>query len=89
LVIARFVPIVRTFAPFVAGVGNMDYRRFIGYCIGGGILWVTLLTLAGYFLGSHPFVKANFELVIFAVIGISLLPIVIEFARAKWGKKTA
>ncbi|MCC7244096.1 MAG: DedA family protein [Saprospiraceae bacterium] len=86
LVIARFVPIIRTFAPFVAGVGKMDYRRFIGYCIGGGILWVTLLTLAGYFLGSHPFVKANFEVVIFAVIGISVLPIIVEFVRAKMKK---
>ncbi len=87
LVIARFVPIIRTFAPFVAGVGNMEYRRFIGYCIGGGILWVTLLTLAGFFLGSHPFVKANFEVVIFAVIGISVLPIIVEFVRAKFKKR--
>jgi membrane-associated protein len=83
LVIARFVPIVRTFAPFVAGVGKMEYRRFIAFCIAGGLLWVTSLTLAGYFLGSHPFVKANFEVVIFAVIGISVLPIVVEFIRAK------
>lgn len=83
LVIARFVPIVRTFAPFVAGVGNMEYRRFIGYCLAGGAAWVTLLTLAGYFLGSQPFVKNNFELVIFAVIGISLLPIVVELIRAR------
>ena len=87
LVIARFVPIVRTFAPFVAGVGKMNYSRFIGFCLSGGILWVTLLTLAGYFLGSHPFVKKNFEVVIFAVIGISVLPIIVEVARAKFGKK--
>jgi len=87
LVIARFVPIVRTFAPFVAGVGKMEYRRFIGYCIGGGILWVTLLTLAGYFFGQLPIVKDNFEIVVFGIIGISLLPIVVEFVRAKWGKK--
>ena len=86
LVIARFVPIVRTFAPFVAGVGQMHYRRFITYCVGGGIIWVTLLTLAGYFLGSQPFVKDNFELVIFAVILISLLPIVFEVVRAKMSK---
>ncbi len=86
LIIARFVPIVRTFAPFVAGVGKMAYRSFIGFCLAGGALWVTALTLAGYFLGSHPFVKANFELVIFAVIGISVLPIVVEFIRIKWGK---
>lgn len=83
LVIARFVPIVRTFAPFVAGVGKMNYSSFIGYCLSGGALWVTSLTLAGFFLGSHPFVKANFEVVIFAVIGISLLPILVEFGRAR------
>lgn len=87
LIIARFVPIVRTFAPFVAGVGKMAYRSFISFCVAGGILWVTGLTLAGYFLGSHPFVKANFELVIFAVIGISVLPIIVEFVRMKWGTK--
>jgi membrane-associated protein len=87
LVIARFVPIVRTFAPFVAGVGKMVYPRFISFCIGGGVLWVTLLTLAGYFLGSQPFVKNNFELVIFAIIGISLLPMVVEVVRARLKKK--
>jgi len=87
LVIARFVPIVRTFAPFVAGVGKMAYPRFIAFCIGGGVLWVTLLTLAGYFLGSQPFVKNNFELVIFAIIGISLLPMVVEVVRARMKKK--
>lgn len=89
LVIARFMPIVRTFAPFVAGVGSMTYPRFIGYCIGGGIVWVTLLTLAGYFFGSLDFVKNNFELVVFGIIGISVLPIVFEIAKAKFGKKTA
>ena len=83
LVIARFVPIVRTFAPFVAGVGKMAYRRFIGFCIFGGIIWVALLTLSGYFLGSQPFVKNNFEVVIFIVIGISLLPVVIEIWRSR------
>lgn len=87
LVIARFVPIVRTFAPFVAGVGNMSYRRFIGFCIGGGILWVTGLTLAGYFFGQLPFVKSNFELVIFGIIGISLMPIIVEFVRARIAAK--
>jgi membrane-associated protein len=87
LVIARFVPIVRTFAPFVAGVGAMTYRSFIGYCLSGGILWVTLLTLAGYFFGQIPIVKNNFEVVVFGIIGISLLPIVIEFIRAKRSKK--
>jgi membrane-associated protein len=89
LIIARFVPIVRTFAPFVAGVGKMDYRKFISYCISGGILWVSTLTLAGYFFGQIPIVKNNFEVVVMGIIGISLLPIVIEFAKAKFGKKTA
>jgi membrane-associated protein len=88
LVIARFVPIVRTFAPFVAGVGNMAYGRFIGFCVGGGILWVSLLTLAGYFFGQLPFVKNNFEIVVFGIIGISLLPILVEVLRAR-AKKTA
>lgn len=87
LIIARFVPIVRTFAPFVAGVGKMNYGQFIVYCLTGGALWVTGLTLAGYFLGSQPFVKNNFELVIFAVIGISILPIVVEFGRARFRRK--
>lgn len=87
LVIARFVPIVRTFAPFVAGVGTMTYRRFIGYCIGGGILWVTLLTLAGYFFGRIEIVKNNFEIVVFGIIGVSVLPIVVEFVRAKFGRQ--
>ena len=86
LVIARFVPIVRTFAPFVAGVGNMAYSRFIGFCLAGGILWVTGLTLAGYFFGSLPFVKNNFELVVFGIIGISVLPIVVEVLREKLKK---
>ncbi|MBK8195060.1 MAG: DedA family protein [Lewinellaceae bacterium] len=87
LVIARFVPIVRTFAPFVAGVGNMTYRRFIGYCIAGGMLWVTGLTLAGYFFGQIPIVKNNFEIVVFGIIGISVLPILFEVVRAKFGKR--
>ena len=84
LVIARFIPIERTFAPFVAGVGNMKYRRFIGYCIGGGIAWVSALTLAGYFFGKIPIVKNNFEIVVFGIIGVSVLPIFVEFVRAWW-----
>lgn len=83
LVIARFVPIVRTFAPFVAGVGEMTYRRFIGYCLGGGIAWVSSLTLAGYFFGQIPIVKNNFEIVVFGIIGVSVLPILVEFVRRR------
>lgn len=87
IILARFVPIVRTFAPFVAGIGSMTYRKYITYCIAGAIVWVTILTLAGYMFGSHPWVKKNFEIVVFGIIGISLIPIVIEFMRAKLGKK--
>lgn len=89
LIIARFVPIVRTFAPFVAGVGKMTYRQFIGYCISGGVLWVGSLTLAGYYFGQIPIVKNNFEIVVLGIIGFSILPIVIEFLRAKFGKPKA
>jgi membrane-associated protein len=86
LVMARFVPIVRTFAPFVAGVGNMTYRKFIGYCFGGGILWVVSMTLAGYFFGQIPIVKNNFEIVVVGIIGFSILPMVIELIKAKMRK---
>ncbi len=89
LIIARFVPIVRTFAPFVAGVGKMEYRKFIFFCLSGGILWVSLLTLAGYFFGQIPIVKDNFEVVVIGIIGISVLPIVFEFVRAKLNRKPA
>lgn len=83
LIIARFVPIVRTFAPFVAGVGKMDYRKFIGYCVAGGMLWVTLLTLAGYYFGQIPIVKNNFEIVVLGIIGISVLPVLVEILRSR------
>lgn len=87
IVIARFVPIVRTFAPFVAGVGSMTYSKYIRYCIGGAILWVTSITLAGYFLGSLPWFKDNFEKVVFGIILVSLLPIVYEFFKHQFAKK--
>lgn len=88
LVMARFVPIVRTFAPFVAGVGEMTYRKFIGFCFGGGILWVTSMTLAGYFFGGIPIVKENFEIVVIGIIGISVVPMLVEVVRAR-SKKAA
>ena len=87
LIIARFVPIVRTFAPFVAGVGKMEYRKFISFCVAGGILWVSLLTLAGYFFGQIPVVKNNFEVVVIGIICFSVLPILSEVVRVKLGKK--
>jgi membrane-associated protein len=89
VIMARFVPIVRTFAPFVAGIGAMDYKKYIGFCIAGAILWVTALTYLGYKLGSNPFVKENFELVVLGVIFISILPPFIQFFIEKYRKKTA
>lgn len=88
IIIARFVPIIRTFAPFVAGIGDMTYWRFIAYNVIGGIAWIMICVWAGYFFGNIPVVKKNFTLVIFAIIIISVLPAVIEFLRQKYGSKT-
>ncbi len=81
IIIARFVPIVRTFAPFVAGVGKMHYRTFLFYNLLGAFVWVTSLMFVGYFLGGLPVVKANFEYVIIVIIVLSLLPVVIEYLK--------
>ncbi len=83
IILARFVPIIRTFAPFVAGVGTMRYGRFVTYNVVGAIVWVTSFTLLGYYFGNLPFVKNNFELVIFAIIFISFIPPVYEFFKAR------
>ena len=81
IILARFVPIVRTFAPFVAGVGEMHYGRFLAYNVVGGVVWVTLLVWAGYLFGDIPVVRERFELVILGIIGISVLPIAIELFK--------
>jgi membrane-associated protein len=83
IIIARFIPIIRTFAPFVAGIGKMSYLRFISFNVIGGILWPILFVFAGYFFGNIPIVKRYFSLVILAIIIISVMPIVIEYMRIK------
>lgn len=83
IILARFVPIVRTFAPFVAGMGRMHYLHFMNYNVAGGVLWVILFSVAGYFFGDMPFVQKNLEVLIFAIIFISVLPAVIGVVRAK------
>jgi len=83
IILARFVPIIRTFAPFVAGVGAMSYPRFIVYNIIGAMMWVGLFVPLGYFFGNMPTVKDNFSLVILAIIGISVMPIAVEMFRAR------
>lgn len=84
IIIARFVPIVRTFAPFVAGLGAMNYRQFIIYNIAGAFIWITSLLFAGYFFGGLPIVQNNFSIVVLAIIVISILPAVYEFVRHKF-----
>ena len=83
IVIARFVPVIRTFAPFVAGIGRMSYGRFVTYNVAGGVGWIVTLVLGGYAFGNIPVVRENFTLVIFAIIVLSILPGVVEFLRQR------
>jgi len=83
IIIARFAPILRTFAPFVAGIAQMRFRRFVGYSVTGGTAWITAFILAGFYFGESEVVKRNFHLVIIAIVGISLLPAVIELLRSR------
>jgi membrane-associated protein len=83
IILARFVPIIRTFAPFVAGIGAMSYGRFITYNVVGGVVWVALFTFGGYFFGNLSFVQENFTFVVLAIIFVSVLPAVIEFLKER------
>ncbi|NLE49181.1 MAG: DedA family protein [Sandaracinaceae bacterium] len=87
IIIARFVPIVRTFAPFVAGIGKMEYRRFALFNIIGAVVWVLICAYAGFFFGNIPIVQEHFELVILGIIFVSVLPIAVEVLRARYAKK--
>jgi len=87
IILARFVPIVRTFAPFVAGVGTMNYTKFIIYNVTGAVLWVGLFVMGGYLFGNMPFVQKNMKIVILGIIFVSVLPIAIEFLKAYLDKK--
>jgi len=83
IILARFMPIIRTFAPFVAGIGRMSYGRFLLYNVVGGVVWIVLFVAAGFWFGNTPIVKRNFTLVILAIIMLSVLPAVIEYCRAR------
>ncbi|MDP2741804.1 MAG: DedA family protein [bacterium] len=87
IVLARFLPIIRTFAPFVAGVGKMHYKTFLLYNVIGAFVWVTSLTFTGYFFGAIPFIKENFEYVVIGIIVLSLFPMGIEYLRHRSGPK--
>ena len=86
IILARFMPIIRTFAPFVAGIGRMSYGRFLLYNVVGGVVWIVLFVAAGFWFGNIPIVKRNFTLVILAIIVLSVLPAVIEYWRARRGE---
>lgn len=88
VIMARFIPIVRTIAPFVAGAGSMNYGTYIRNCIAGAILWVVSITLLGYFAGNIPIVQKNFEIVVFAIIGLSILPVIVQVIKKQLTRPT-
>ncbi len=83
VILARFIPIVRTIAPFVAGAGSMNYGTYIRFCIIGAVLWVFSITLIGYFFGNFPIVQRNFELVVFGIVGLSVLPVLVQVVKKR------
>ena len=83
IIIARFMPIIRTFAPFVAGIGSMRYLKFLSYNVAGGLLWVSLFAVTGFYFGNIPFIKSHFTTVIYAIIIVSLMPAIIGFVKSK------
>lgn len=87
VILARFMPIIRTIAPFVAGAGSMKYSKYIIFCIVGAVLWVTSITLLGYFLGSNEWIKANFEKVVLTIVFVSIAPMLWKFIQVKFLKK--
>ncbi len=89
IIMARFVPIVRTFTPFAAGVGKMNYRKFLTFDIIGGLLWICSMTIAGYFLGNIPWIRENNEKVVLIIVFISVLPMLISILKSKLAKKNA
>lgn len=89
VIMARFIPIVRTVAPFVAGAGSMNYSKYIVFCVIGALLWVPSLTLLGFFFGNMEIVKKNFELVIFGIIGFSILPMIFQYLKSRFAKPSA
>ena len=88
VIMARFIPIVRTIAPFVAGAGSMNYGTYIRNCIAGAILWVVSITLLGFFCGNIPIVQKNFELVVFGIVGLSIMPVIVQILKKKLARST-
>ncbi|MEW4307789.1 DedA family protein [Rossellomorea marisflavi] len=84
IILSRFIPIIRTFAPFTAGVGKMPYSKFLSYNVIGGIVWVSIALFAGYFFGNIPVIKDNFSVLVLGIVAVSLLPVAFAFVKNKW-----